>query len=310
MAASKNGKSGFKGQFDKLMRLVNQGSHTKVSGSDGIPKFIFPTRKLSSDAKILLDDVLYNIGMSVIKYVKERLKNANIKLGSATSKYASILSLGSAFIEEYDLREYDLKKITENADWKPIFSIENAIKVYKLKGIDAKYFTNMMQNVSENFLILASRMATIDPVNGVVDVEDLKTKISASKFAKALGSEKIEPKTKKEGYEGMSVKELKEKAKGKVPGYYKLNKADLIDALKDLDEGSGSSGRSRSKSPPRQKPTSPKSPKTSKKLTKTQIKKIKNHELKVTELKDLLRKRSLPLSGKKADLEARLLSSQ
>jgi hypothetical protein len=104
-------------------------------------------------------------------------------------------------------------------------------------------------------------------------------------------------------YETMTVKQLKnavkdlsQKTNKPVPGYYKLKKGDLINLLIDMHTNyipskKSSNGPSRAGSPSSRRSKSPKED-----LNKKTVK----------ELKDMLRGRGLPVSGKKADLIKRL----
>jgi hypothetical protein len=113
------------------------------------------------------------------------------------------------------------------------------------------------------------------------ELEDIITKMSPPRS------------NKKKNYSSMNVRELKIEAKGKgIPQVYKLKKSELIAALEKLDSD-------KSKLSSRKKP---------KKLTKIQIKNIKENKYKVTELKDLLRRLGMPYSGNKDTLRSRLLA--
>lgn len=113
------------------------------------------------------------------------------------------------------------------------------------------------------------------------ELEDIITKMSPSRS------------NKKKNYSSMNVRELKVEAKGKgIHQVYKLKKSELIAALEKLDSD-------KSKLSSRKK---------TKKLTKTQIKNIKENKYKVTELKDLLRGLGMPYSGNKDTLRSRLLA--
>lgn len=307
METNEDGKSGFKSQFDELMLSVN--------------KKIGSLQRLTDDTKELLDEILYRLGVQISAYAESK---TNMHCG--TCSLAAQLRYSKNYVNEIVYMKFMPKRKFMNELNHPpldlIFSKANANKIYKLKDVDKFYFTWAMQKIASEILMNANNKYLTELNDKIlrysVSHSIFKSVLSPSKeksiarsksTSRDVGSpKKSSSKTKKKEYERMTVKELKENAKGKVPGYYKLNKAGLVDALNKLDNGSGSSGGARSKSPPRKKPSSPKSPKTSKKLTKDEIKQIKNHELKVVDLKDLLRDLGLPHSGKKADLEARLLS--